>query len=91
MNLHNRPDKSNNNNITTKAIAAIPIAGISVAAVLLLGLLSLIGSGTAIAQQQNMTGTNVTSMNATAGNVTSMNATAGNATAGNATAGNVTG
>ncbi|MDQ3807908.1 MAG: hypothetical protein M3298_07045 [Thermoproteota archaeon] len=70
MNLHNRPDKSNNNNITTKAIAAIPIAGISVAAVLLLGLLSLIGSETAMAQQQNMTGTNVTSMNATAGNVT---------------------
>jgi Mg2+/citrate symporter len=63
MNLRNRPDKSNNN-ITSKAIAAIPIAGILVAAGLLLGLLSVIGSETAIAQQ-NMTAMNATAMNAT--------------------------
>jgi hypothetical protein len=85
MNLHNRPDKSNSNNRTTKAIAAIPMAGILVAAVLLLGLLSLIGSDAAIAQQQNMTAANATAANATAANATAANATAANATAANAT------
>jgi hypothetical protein len=58
MNLRNGPDKSNN--ITSKTIAAIPIAGVLVSAALLLGLLSVIGSETVIAQQQNMTGTNAT-------------------------------
>jgi uncharacterized protein YjbI with pentapeptide repeats len=83
MNLRSRPDKSNNN-ITSKAIAAIPIAGILVAAALLLGLLSVIGSETVIAQQQNMTGTNVTNATAAGANVT--NATAAGANVTNATA-----
>jgi hypothetical protein len=81
-----------NNNSRTKAIAAIPMAGIVVTAALLSGL-SLISSyyqQPAIAQQQNMTGGaagNATNMTA-AGNATNMTA-AGNATnmtaAGNAT------
>jgi flagellar basal body-associated protein FliL len=91
MSLHNEPADKSNSNRTSKVIATVPITGILVAAALVLSGLSVIGSETAIAQQQNMTGTNVT-----AGNVTSMNATAGNVTAGNvtsmnATAGNVTG
>jgi hypothetical protein len=89
MNLHNGSDKINNNR-TAKAISAIPIAGILVAAALLLGLLSVIGGETAIAQQ-NMTGTNATAANATAANATAANATAANATAANATAANATG
>jgi CheY-specific phosphatase CheX len=82
-----------NNNSRTKAIAAIPMAGIVVTAALLSGL-SLISSyyqQPAIAQQQNMTGGaagNATNMTAAAGNATNMTA-AGNATnmtaAGNAT------
>src|SRR5215212_12035695 len=63
MSLHNGSDKSNSYK-TAKATAAIPIAGILVAAALLSGLLSIFGSETAIAQQ-NMTGTNATGMNAT--------------------------
>jgi uncharacterized membrane protein YgcG len=86
MNLHNGSDKINNNR-TAKAISAIPIAGILVAAALLLGLLSVIGGETAIAQQ-NMTGTNATAANATAANATAANATAANATG--ATTGNQT-
>ncbi len=78
MNLRNGPDKSNNNNRTAKATAALPIAGILVAAALLSGLLSVIGSETAIAQQ-NMTATNATGMNATGMNATGT--TAGNQTA----------
>jgi hypothetical protein len=76
MNLRSRPDKSNNN-ITSKAIAAIPIAGILVAAALLLGLLSVIGSETVIAQQQNMTATNVTNATAAGANVTNATGTTG--------------
>src|SRR5215213_8714534 len=88
MNLHNGSDKINNNR-TAKATSAIPIAGILVAAALLLGLLSVIGGETAIAQQ-NMTGTNATAANATAANATAANATG--ATTGNRTAaGNQTG
>src|SRR5215212_9212542 len=83
MNLHNGSDKINNNR-TAEATSAIPIAGILVAAALLLGLLSVIGGETAIAQQ-NMTGTNATAANATAANATG--ATTGNQTA----AGNQTG
>jgi hypothetical protein len=83
MNLHNGSDKINNNR-TAKATSAIPIVGILVAAALLLGLLSVIGGETAIAQQ-NMTGTNATAANATAANATAANATAANATAANAT------
>jgi hypothetical protein len=90
VNLRNRPDKSNNNNITSKATATIPIAGILVAAALLLGLLSVIGNETVIAQQQNMTAANATAANATAANATAANATAANATAANATAANAT-
>src|SRR5215207_9629231 len=82
MNLHNGSDKINNNR-TAKATSAIPIAGILVAAALLLGLLSVIGGETAIAQQ-NMTGTNATAVNATAVNATAVNATG--ATTGNQTA-----
>ena len=88
MSPHNRPlDESNNNKKTSKVIAAVPITGILVAAAVLSGLLSVIGTESAIAQQQNMTGTNAT----TAGNVTAANATAMNATAGNVTAANATG
>jgi hypothetical protein len=93
MNLDNGSDNINNNR-TAKATFAIPIAGILVAAALLLGLLSVIGSETAIAQQ-NVTGTNATAANATAANATAANATAANATGtttGNQTAaGNQTG
>src|SRR5215210_9458086 len=90
MSLHNGSDKIINNNRTTKATAAIPIAGILVAAALLSGLLSVIGSETAIAQQ-NMTGMNATGMNATGMNATGMNATGMNATGMNATGMNATG
>jgi hypothetical protein len=90
--IRNRSDKCNNNR-AVKAKAAMPIAGILAAVALMSGLLFLIGSETAIAQQ-NMTATNATT---TAGNATGMmagNQTAGNATgmmAGNQTAGNATG
>ena len=51
---------------TVKSISpAIPIIGILAAAALLSGFSSIIGSETAIAQQQNMTGTNATAANAT--------------------------
>ncbi len=73
MNPRNGPHKSDSNK-TAKATAAIPIAGILIAAAFLSGLLSVIGSETALAQQ-NMTGTNATAMNATAMNATAMNAT----------------
>jgi hypothetical protein len=43
----------------------MPIIGILAAAALLSGFSSVIGSETAIAQQQNMTGTNATAANAT--------------------------
>ncbi|HZB99312.1 MAG TPA: hypothetical protein VE226_04810, partial [Nitrososphaeraceae archaeon] len=86
MNIRNRPDKNNNNRLG-KAKAAIPIAGIVVAAALMSGLLFPIGSEIAIAQQ-NVTETNATATNATATNATATNATATNATATNATATN---
>jgi hypothetical protein len=89
MNIHNVPDGSNNNR-KAKAKAAILIAGILVASALMSGLLSVIGSETALAQQQNMTATNATATNATATNATATNATATNATATNATATNAT-
>jgi hypothetical protein len=54
MNPENRRDRSNNNR-TAKAIAAMPIAGILVAASLLLSGLSVIGSYHAVLAQQNMT------------------------------------
>jgi hypothetical protein len=81
----------NNNNSRTKAIAAVPMAGIVVTAALLSGL-SLLSNyqEPAIAQQQNMTATNATATNATATNATATNATATNATATNATATNAT-
>jgi hypothetical protein len=84
MNPRNGPLDKSNNNRTAKAIAAIPIAGILVAAAFMSGLLSVIGSETVIAQQ-NVTGTNATATNATATNATATNATATNATATNAT------
>jgi hypothetical protein len=59
MNPDNRrKGKSDNNNRTAKAISAMPIAGIVVAASLLLSGLALISSyqQPVIAQQQNMTG-----------------------------------
>jgi uncharacterized protein YjbI with pentapeptide repeats len=89
MNLCNGPNKTNNNR-TAKAVSAIPIAGILIATAFMSGILSVIGSETAIAQQQNMTGTNATATNATATNATATNATATNATATNATATNAT-
>ena len=92
--MRNRSGKCINDR-AVKAKAAMPIAGILAAAALMSGLLFLVGSETAIAQQ-NMTATNATT---TAGNATGMtaagNQTAGNATgmtaAGNQTAGNATG
>jgi hypothetical protein len=84
MNPSNGPDNASNNTRTTKATSAIHVAGILVAAALLSGLLTVIGSETAIAQQ-NMTGTNATGMNATGMNATGMNATGMNATGMNAT------
>jgi hypothetical protein len=78
MNPDNRGNKSNNNR-TSKAIAAMPIAGIVVAASLLLSGLSVVGSYHLAFAQQNMTGGggNVT----TGGNAT----TTGAAAAGNQT------
>ncbi|MDQ4101806.1 MAG: hypothetical protein M3115_06430 [Thermoproteota archaeon] len=79
MNIYNGSDNATNNTRTTKVIAAIPIAGVLVGAAILSGLLSLVSSETAIAQQ-NMTGMNATGMNATGMNATGMNATGMNAT-----------
>ena len=80
------PDKSNRNR-TAKVLAAVPITGILAAAALLSGFSSVIGSETAIAQQQqNMTGTNATAANATAANATAANATTGANATGNQTA-----
>jgi hypothetical protein len=90
MNPHNGPDNTNNNTRTTKVIAAIPIAGILVGAALLSGLLSVISSETAMAEQ-HLTGTNATALNATGTNATALNATGTNATALNATGTNATG
>jgi len=57
MNPDNRRKDKSNNKRTSKAIAAMPIAGIVVAASLMLSGLALISSyQPAIAQQQNMTG-----------------------------------
>lgn len=64
MNPIDGPDNTSNNTRTTKASTAIPIAGILLATAFLSGLLFIIRSETAIAQQ-NMTGTNATAMNAT--------------------------
>ena len=81
MNPDDRRKDLSTNNRATKAIGAMPIIGILlVAAALLSGFSSIIGSETAIAQQQNMTGTNATAANATAANVTAANVT-GNQTA----------
>jgi hypothetical protein len=55
MEPDNRRDKGSNNNITAKAIAAIPIAGIVVAASLLLSGLSVVISYHPALAQQNMT------------------------------------
>ena len=61
MNPDDRRKDLSSNNRATKAIGAMPITGILLAAAALLsGFSSVIGSETAIAQQQNMTGTNAT-------------------------------
>jgi hypothetical protein len=88
MNLRNGPDKSNSNR-TAKAISAISIAGILIAVAFLSGLLSVIGSETAIAQQ-NLTATNATGT--TIGNQTAAGNQTGTAatTGGNNTAGTTT-
>ena len=67
-----RKDLSTNNNRATKAIGAMPITGILLAAAALLsGFSSVIGSETAIAQQQqNVTGTNATTAANATGNQT---------------------
>ena len=69
MNPCNGLDKSSNNR-KGKAKVGISIAAIVVASALMSGLLSVIGSETALAQQQNMTSMNATAMNATAMNAT---------------------
>ncbi len=79
MNPRNGPDNASNNSRTTKATYAIHVAGLLAAAALLSGLLSIIGSETAIADQ-HITATNATATNATATNATATNATATNAT-----------
>jgi hypothetical protein len=77
MNPDNRRDKRSNNNRTSKAIAAMPIAGIVVAASLLLSGLSVVSSYHPALAQQNMTGGgNVT----TGGNATITGAPGGNQT-----------
>jgi len=62
MSRDNRIDKSHNTGTKAIVTAALPMAGIIIASALLSGLLSLFGTYTqpAIAQQQNMTGTNAT-------------------------------
>lgn len=75
MNPHsgigNKDKINDDNNTRPKAIASLSMAGIIVAAALLSGMLSLISSypQPALAQQQNMTGTNAatTASNATGG------------------------
>jgi hypothetical protein len=84
MNPDDRRKDLSTNNRATKAIGAMPIIGILAAAALLSVFSSVIGSETAIAQQQNMTGTNATAANATAANATAANATG--TTTGNQTA-----
>ncbi|HKG70955.1 MAG TPA: hypothetical protein VKA87_03595 [Nitrososphaeraceae archaeon] len=69
MNPCNGLDKSSINR-KGKAKVGISIAAILVASALMSGLLSVIGSETALAQEQNMTSTNATAMNATAMNAT---------------------
>jgi hypothetical protein len=56
MNPDNRRDKRSNNNRTAKAIAAMHMAGIVVAASMLLSGLSVVGSYHSVLAQQNMTG-----------------------------------
>jgi hypothetical protein len=62
MSRDNRIDESHNTGTKAIVTAALPMAGIIIAAALLSGLLSLFSTYTqpAIAQQQNMTGTNAT-------------------------------
>ena len=69
MNPGNRRKDESNTDKTSKAIAAMPIAGVVVAASLLLSGLSVAGSyHSVLAQQQNMTGGgNATSTGATGG------------------------
>src|SRR5215210_4905859 len=88
MNPNNRINQGNDR--STKATAAIPMAGAIVTAALLLSGVSLITSYQPVLAQQNMTATNATATNATATNATATNATATNATATNATATNAT-
>jgi hypothetical protein len=69
MNPDNRRKDKSNNERTSKAIAAMPIAGIVVAASLMLSGLALISSyQPAIAQQQNMTGEGNATTSAAGGN-----------------------
>ena len=69
MNPDNRRKDKSNNKRTSKAIAPMPIAGIVVAASLLLSGLALISSyQPAIAQQQNMTGGGNATTSAAGGN-----------------------
>jgi hypothetical protein len=56
MNPDNRRKDESNNNRTSQAVAAMPIAGIVVAASLLLSGLSVAGSYHSVLAQQNMTG-----------------------------------
>ena len=73
MNPDNRTDKSKNNR-SAKAIDAMPIAGIVVAAVLALSGLSIVGNSYSALAQQNMTqgggGNATTTTGAMGGNAT---------------------
>jgi hypothetical protein len=68
MNPDNRRKDKSNNKRTSKAIAAMPIAGIVVAASLLSGLALISSYQPAIAQQQNMTGGGNATTSAAGGN-----------------------
>jgi hypothetical protein len=69
MNPDSRKDKSKNNR-TAKAIDAMPIAGIVVAALLVLPGLSIVGSYHSALAQQNMTGGGNATIGAAGGNQT---------------------
>jgi hypothetical protein len=77
MNIRNKSDKCNNNR-AVKAKAAMPIAGIFAATALMSGLLFLISSETALAQE-DMMATNATTAAGNATNATMAGAAAGGA------------
>jgi hypothetical protein len=81
MSTDNRGNRRNkNNNRSAKAIDAMPIAGIVVAAILVLSGLSMVGSYHPAFAQQNMTGGGGGNVTTAGGNATTTGAAAGNQT-----------